>query len=133
MRYEPQLYSADLDTYSWLRRNTQSGDVMMTRNPWQVNWHSERPALMIPYTTEPAQLLRLAQHYRARYLVLDSLQRPEPEVRSMLNHMLADPKLGFEEVYRSPVYVAQYNNVRIELQDVVYRFPDDYGGVESLP
>ncbi|HEU5087980.1 MAG TPA: hypothetical protein VFT99_11060, partial [Roseiflexaceae bacterium] len=133
VRYEPQLYSADLDTYAWLRGNTQSGDVMMTRNPWQLNWHSERPALMIPYTTEPAQLLRLAQHYGARYLVLDSLQRPEPEVRSMLNRMLADPKLGFEEVYRSPVYVAQYNNIRIELQDVVYRFPDDYGGVEPLP
>jgi hypothetical protein len=132
VRLEPQLYSADLDVYGWLGSHTPRDAVMMTRNPWQLNWHSQRPALMIPYTTDRVQFLRLARYYGARYLVLDSLQRPEPEVQSMLEAMLADPQLGFDEVYRTPVYVAQYNGARWELQDVVYRIPDDYGGVAPI-
>jgi len=87
---------------------------------------------MIPYTVDRQILLRLAQHYRARYLVLDSLQRPEPEVRALLNAMLSDPALGFREVYRTPTYVAEYNGVRRELVTEIYAFPDNYGGVAAI-
>jgi hypothetical protein len=132
VRSEPQLYAADLDAYAWLKANTPQDAVMMTRNPWQLNWQSQRPALMIPYTVDRQTLLNIAQHYHARYLVLDSLQRPEPEVRALINAMLSDPTLGFREAYRTPTYVAEYNGVRKELVTEVYAFPDNYGGVAAI-
>jgi hypothetical protein len=123
VREEPQLYAADLDVYAWLRANTPSDAVMMTRNPWQLNWHSERPALMIPYTTDRRQLVQIAQYYHARYLVLDSLQRPDPEIRQMLNALVADPASGVRRVYQTPLYVAEYQGARKEIQAEVYAFP----------
>ena len=123
VRYEPQLYAADLDAYSWLKAHSSADAVMMTRNPWQLNWSAERPALMIPYTTDRDTFLWLAKHYNAQYLVLDSLQRPEPEVRKLIAELLADPTLGFEEVYRTPVYVAEYGTRRGEVFAEIYTFP----------
>jgi len=124
VRDEPNLYRADLDAYAWLQRSTPPDAVVMTRNPWQLNWHSERPALMIPYTTDRETFLRLARRYRVRYLVLDTLQRPAPEVRRMLDAMIADPELGFREVYRTPTYRADFRGVTKELTAVVYAFPE---------
>lgn len=123
VRDEPNLYRADLDAYDWLKRTTPPDAVVMTRNPWQLNWHSERPALMIPYTTDPETLLRLARRYNVRYLVIDTLQRPEPEVRRLLDAMIADPVLGFREVYRTPVYRADFRGVTKEMTAIVYEVP----------
>ncbi len=128
VRYEPQLYAADLDAYSWLKAHTAPDAVMMTRNPWQLNWTAERPAVMIPYTTDRNTLLILAKHYKAQYLVLDSLQRPEPEVRTLIEAMLADQQLGFKEVYRTPIYAAEYGPRRTQVFAEIYAFPEDYGG-----
>ncbi len=129
VRDEPQLYSADLDMYAWLGRNTEPGAVIMTRNPWQLNWHSNRPALMIPYTTDRETLLWLARHYRVRYLVLDTLQRPEPEVQRMLDALVADSALGFREVYRTPVYRADFRGVTKELVAVAYELRSEHGAL----
>ncbi len=123
VRDEPNLYRADLDAYAWLKRNTPPDAVVMTRNPWQLNWHSERPALMIPYTTDRETFLRLARRYNVRYLVIDTLQRPEPEVRRLLDAMIADPALGFREVYRTPVYRTDFRGVTKEMTAIVYEFP----------
>ncbi|MGQ9547693.1 MAG: ArnT family glycosyltransferase [Roseiflexus sp.] len=125
VRDEPNLYRADLDAYAWLQRSTSPDAVVMTRNPWQLNWHSERPALMIPYTTDRETFLQLARRYRVRYLVLDTLQRPEPEVQRMLDAMIADPTLGFREVYRTTTYRADFRGVTKELTTVVYAFPEE--------
>jgi 4-amino-4-deoxy-L-arabinose transferase-like glycosyltransferase len=132
LRVEPALYAPDLALYRWLHDNTPDDAVMMTRSPWQLNWHAERPAVMIPYTTDRTVLLRLARHYRARYLVLDSLQRPEPDVQRMLDALVADPALGFREAYRSPVYQIDRGGRTITTVVHVYAFPDDYGGVAPL-
>lgn len=121
--YEPQLYAADLDAYSWLKAHTPDDAVMMTRNPWQLNWTAERPAVMIPYTTERDTFLRIAKHYKVRYLVLDSLQRPEPEVRKLIDELLADSTLGFKEVYRTQVYPAAYGDKRTQVFAEIYQFP----------
>lgn len=124
VRDEPNLYRADLDAYAWLRRNTPPDAVIMTRNPWQLNWHSERPALMIPYTPDRETFLRLARRYNVRYLVIDTLQRPEPEVRRLLDALIADPALGFREVYRTPVYRVDFRGVTKEMTAIVYAFPE---------
>jgi len=132
LRVEPALYAPDLALYRWLHDNTPDDAVMMTRSPWQLNWHAERPAIMIPYTTDRTTLLRLARHYQARYLVLDSLQRPEPAVQRMLDALVADPALGFREAYRSPVYQIDRGGRTITTVVHVYAFPDDYGGVAPV-
>lgn len=123
VRDEPNLYRADLNAYAWLKRNTPPDAVVMTRNPWQLNWHSERPALMIPYTTDRETFLRLARRYNVRYLMIDTLQRPEPEVRRMLDALIVDPASGFREVYRTPVYRADFRGVTKEMTAIVYEFP----------
>ncbi|HMO57106.1 MAG TPA: glycosyltransferase family 39 protein, partial [Roseiflexaceae bacterium] len=129
---EPRIYQPDLILYRWLSDETPTDAVMMTRAPWQLNWHTERPAVMIPYTTDPQVVLRLAQHYNARYLVLESLQRPEREVQRMLDAMVADPAFGFREVYRSPTYVIDVRGRQQTTIVHVYAFPADYGGVPPI-
>lgn len=129
---EPQVWAADLDAYRWLRENSEPDAVVMTRGPWQLNWHAERPAVMVPNTADPEVLLKIARHYRARYLVFDSLQNPSRETRRMLDALVADPQSGFELVYVSPLHAVVFNGRYMELATEVYRFPDDYGGVEPV-
>jgi hypothetical protein len=128
VRDEPKLAAADLDAYAWLRAHSRPDDVVMTRLPWQFNWQTERPALMVPNTTDPSVFLRVARYYNVRYLVLDSSQRPNAEVRAMLDQMLDDPRLGFEEIYEATYTVAGRGPLTTE----VYRFPQTYGGVAEL-
>jgi hypothetical protein len=128
VRVEPRLASADLDAYAWLQAHSQPDDVVMTRLPWQFNWQTERPALMVPNTTDPSVFLRIARYYNVRYLVLDSSQRPNAEVRAMLDDLLGDPQLGFEEIYEATYSLAGRDPLTTE----VYRFPQAYGGVAEL-
>jgi len=128
VRVEPNLVAADIDAYSWLRANSQPGDVVMTRLPWQFNWQTERPALMVPNTTDPKVFLRIARYYNVRYLVLDSAQRPNADVRAMIDDLLKDPQLGFEKEYSATSVVAG----RAPITTEVYRFPQTYGGVAAL-
>lgn len=129
---EPQLWAADIAAYEWLRDNAPPGTVVMTRGPWQANWHSGRPAVMVPNTDDPQTLLQIARHYEARYLVFDSLQNPARATRRMLDELVADPALGFELVYASPLHAVTVDGGYKELVTEVYRFPDDYGGVPAL-
>jgi hypothetical protein len=129
---EPQLYAADIDAYTWLRDNAEPGSVVMTRGPWQANWHSGLPTVMVPNTVDRDTLLRIAQYYDARYLVFDSLQNPSRATRRMLDEMIADPALGFELVYVSPLHAVTVDGSYKELVTEIYRFPDDYGGVTPI-
>ena len=88
----------------------------------------ERPALMVPNTTDPSVFLRIARYYNVRYLVLDSSQRPNAEVRAMLDELLDDPRVGFEEIYEATYSLAGRDPLTTE----VYRFPQTYGGVAEL-
>ncbi len=47
-RYYGRLWDRNLDAWDWLRQNTPSGTVIMTRVPWQLNYYADRPALMMP-------------------------------------------------------------------------------------
>lgn len=124
--------AADRDMYSFLRANTQADAVMMTRVPWQLQWYSARGAVMIPADADAVTLLRIARHYRARYLVLDSLQRPNAATRAMIAAMLADPHSGFRLVYRTPEYPVNDNGRAFTMQSEVYAFPPEYGGVAPI-
>jgi hypothetical protein len=128
VRVEPKLVAADIDAYTWLRAHSQPDDVVMTRLPWQFNWQTERPALMVPNTTDPQIFLRLARYYNVRYLMLDSAQRPNADVRAMIDNLLDDPQLGFKEEYEATSVVAGRNPITTE----VYSFPQTYGGVAAL-
>jgi hypothetical protein len=128
VRAEPKLIAADIDAYTWLRAHSQPDDVVMTRLPWQFNWQTERPALMVPNTTDPQIFLRLARYYNVRYLVLDSAQRPNADVRAMIDELLDDPQMGFKEEYSATSIVAGRNPIVTE----VYSFPQTYGGVATL-
>jgi hypothetical protein len=133
VRAEPQRYAADLDAYAWLRANAQPDDVVMTRNPWQFNWASSLPALMVPHTANPQTFLRIARYYHVRYLVLDSLQRPPAPVRAMLDMLVESPGAVLEKVYATPAYRARDTRGQpITMTTEIYRLPTNYGGVAEL-
>ncbi|MFL5800713.1 MAG: hypothetical protein ACJ8CR_03125 [Roseiflexaceae bacterium] len=134
VRAEPQRYAADIEAYTWLgqwaRAHQEADAVVMTRNPWQFNWHSRLPALMVPHTTSPETFLRLARYYQARYLVIDSLQRPPDEVRAMLDALIKNETL--ELLYTTPVHQALNSQGQsITMTTEIYRFPANYGGVAA--
>ncbi len=129
---DTQLVAADLDMYRFLRANTPLSAVMMTRVPWQLNWYAERPAVMIPASTDAETFLRLAKHYRVQYLVLDSLQRPNATTRAMLAELIEDPQNGFVEVYRTPEYTVTDDGRTFTMQSVVYEFNPDAFGVAAI-
>lgn len=117
----PTVWAPDLAAYSWLNANTTPGAVVMTRIPWQLNWHTERPALMIPNTGDRAQLLEIARIYGARYLVLENQLRVKGDAGRLLAPLMDHDNQvgqvidGFELIYASPT--ADY-------RAFVYRIPD---------
>lgn len=131
-RVDAQLVAADRDMYDYLRQKTPLSAVAMTRVPWQLQWYAERPAVMIPADADAQTLLRIAKHYQVRYLVLDSLQRPNGATRSMIDRMLNDDTYGFVEVYRTPMYTVEDEGKSFTMQSVVYEFPVDYAGVATI-
>lgn len=42
----PTSFTVAMD---WLKENSTPDDVVMTRDPWELNWYTERRAVMIPY------------------------------------------------------------------------------------
>lgn len=107
---EPAKWAADLAAYAWVRAHTPPDAVLMTRNPWQLNWHAERAAVMIPNTSNRDMLLVLAEHYHVDYMVFDSLQRVKSDAARVLAPLInAPPDIqvgdtieGFTLVYASP-------------------------------
>jgi hypothetical protein len=126
VREEPGIYAADTDAYAWLRDHAGATDVVMTRLPWQLNWVSERPALMIPNTADRGVFLRLARYYNARYLVRDTFAQPGGDALKTIDGLIGDGTLRL--VYQTPAYRTRQG----DLTTTVYRFPADYGGVAEL-
>jgi hypothetical protein len=55
----PTGYVATLD---WIASNSSPSDVVMTRDPWELNWHSGRKAVMIPFDDLPT-IEQVARRY----------------------------------------------------------------------
>jgi hypothetical protein len=133
VRVEPLKWAPDVDAYNWLRENSAPDDVIMTRGPWQLSWHSQRPALMVPNTGDRRVFLRLARYYHVRYLGRDTLSNPSRQAINLIDSLIADPRLGLQEVYTSPVYwIVNERGKRVALQTEVYRFPDSYDDLAEL-
>lgn len=118
---EPPKWQPDLQAYEWLRTHTSPTEVVMARNPWQLQWHAQRPAIMIPQTRDREELLALGKHYHTRYLILENLQRLKGEaaqnLASLRNAQYAQVGAvidGFVLVYRSP---------SVDNMVMIYQFP----------
>ncbi|MEO6456811.1 MAG: glycosyltransferase family 39 protein [Chloroflexia bacterium] len=49
-------------TLNWIAANSSPADVVMTRDPWELNWHSGRRAVMIPFD-DLSIIERIAERY----------------------------------------------------------------------
>ncbi len=58
-----------VDTMRWLAQNSAPTDVVMTRDPWELNWYTRRKAVMIPYEDLPT-IERIARMYGVTMLQL---------------------------------------------------------------
>ncbi|EFO79757.1 hypothetical protein OSCT_2442 [Oscillochloris trichoides DG-6] len=120
VRDEPGIWQPDLAAYTWIDQHVPADAVLMTRIPWQANWHTQRPTLMIPNTPSRDLLLEIAHHYGADYLVLENQQRVKGDGGRQLNTLLdhgnqvGDVIEGFELVYASPT---------ADFRAFVYRIP----------
>jgi 4-amino-4-deoxy-L-arabinose transferase-like glycosyltransferase len=104
----PTVWAPDLAAYAWLDANLPPDAAVMTRLPWQLNWHTERPALMIPNTDDRALLLQIARHYGVEYLALENQLRVKGDAGRLLaplmdhDNQVGDVVDGFELIYASP-------------------------------
>ena len=62
----PTSFTVAMD---WLGGNSLPGDVVMTRDPWELNWHTRRRAVMIPFDDRET-ILRVARQYGVTMLQL---------------------------------------------------------------
>jgi hypothetical protein len=121
VRNEPPIWAPDLAAYAWVHSHTATGTALMTRIPWQANWHTERPTLMIPNTASRDLLLQIAHRYGARYLVLENQQRVKGDAGRLLAPLLDNGNQvgavvdGFELVYASPT---------ADFRAFVYKIPE---------
>ncbi len=123
---------ADRDMYAYIHQSTPVTAVIMTRVPWQLQWYGDRGAVMIPADADAKQILRIAKHYKARYLALDSLQRPNATTRAVIGAMIAAPGSGFRLVYRTPAYPVKDSGRAFTMVSELYAFPADYQGVPAI-
>jgi 4-amino-4-deoxy-L-arabinose transferase-like glycosyltransferase len=104
----PTGWAPDLAAYTWLDANLPEDAPVMTRLPWQLNWHTERPALMIPNTGDRELLLRIARHYGVEYIAFENQLRVKGEAGRLLaplmdhDNQVGDVIDGFELIYASP-------------------------------
>jgi len=57
----------------WLAENTPPDAVIMTRNPWEISWHSGRRAVMLPLGSA-AEIYDTMRRYNVTVLQLDHLK-----------------------------------------------------------
>lgn len=83
----------------WIRDNTAGDAVVMTRNPWELSFQSERLSVMIP-ADDLTTIRAIAAKYGATYLQLDRLNDPRTR-RLALDPLYNGPDewQGFRKVF----------------------------------
>ncbi len=130
VRVEPELWQPDLVAYEWLRENTPPDAVVMTRNPWQLNWHAQRPSLMIPNTADHDMLFFLGNYYDAQYIVFDSIQRVKGDAAAILAPLInpgpaqvGDTMSFTTESGGRYTLTLVYASPTVDHRVLIYRFP----------
>ncbi|MCL5256409.1 MAG: glycosyltransferase family 39 protein [Chloroflexi bacterium] len=91
--------TAIVQASDWIADQTPQEAVVMTRNPWEVSFHSERRSVMIP-NADFDQIMTIARRYGVTYLQLDHLS--DWKLRPALKDLyLGKEVLGFKKVYES--------------------------------
>lgn len=93
----------------WVAANTPPDAVVMTRNPWELSFHSGRRTVMIPYDNLEA-ILEIAARYNVTYLQLDHLDDRSTRRPALAPLYAGEERYGFQKVYAAPGWI-------------VYRFP----------
>lgn len=122
---ERASFAADVQAFEWLKANTPPDAVVMTRVPWQLNFHAERPALMNPNTADMAVLLRIARYYNARYLLVNAQQNNKDEAAVALRDLLQGREAyNFKRVAQ---FIAPKGRTIY-----IYEFPPNYNEVPLI-
>jgi len=81
-----------MDMGRWLKENVPMDVVTMTRNPWELHFYSEQPAVQIPRTTLD-KTVEVMQFYHVSYII------PQLDIRPSLEPMVKGEIPGFELAY----------------------------------
>lgn len=124
-RYWGVDWAAELEVYAWIAQNTPSDAVIMTRAPWQLNYHADRGAVMIPNAGWD-QIMQIARYYGADYLVTNNFTTSLPESKGALAPLASGTELpGWTLVQSFP---DGYNGAPVR----IYRIPPDYAGAQEI-
>lgn len=104
-----QITPSSVAIARWVAANTPPDAVVMTRNPWELSFHSGRHTVMIPYDTLDA-ILAVAKQYHVTYLQLDHLNDRYTRRAALGPLYDGEERFGFQKVYEAPGWI-------------VYRFP----------
>lgn len=86
----------------WVATNVPPGSRVMTRDPWETHFHTEREAVMIPYGTA-ADILSVMKEYDVEFLVVRKASR-RPGLVETLHREMANGLL--KKVFEQDDFVA---------------------------
>lgn len=93
-------------TANWLKANTPADAVIMSRNVWELSFHSERKSVMIPNNATLPEIKKVMREYGVRYLQLDHLEPDDRTINRQWGQRQAlwklldrKPEEGFKLVY----------------------------------
>jgi len=101
-----------MDMGRWLKENVPSDSVTMTRNPWELHFYSEQPAVQIPRTTLD-KTIEVMRFYHVSYII------PQLDIRPSLEPMVKGELPGFELVYDNKTL--QLYKIRYDLINKWYK------------
>lgn len=112
---KPKTTDPSLTAYTWIKDNTPKTSVIMTLTPWELNFHSERQAVVIPFADKES-ILWMAQKYKADYLELEFLKEIKRE--ALKDQYLGKETTEFDKVYSDPnnafVYKINWEQIKLD-------------------
>lgn len=96
----------------WLKQNTPANAVVMSRNVWELSFHSNRKSVMTPNNASLNQVKDIMRTYGARYVQLDHLNLDDRNInrqwgmrRVFWNMLDRKPDENFKLIYDQHNYL----------------------------
>ncbi|MGB9595288.1 MAG: hypothetical protein ACPL7B_03315, partial [Candidatus Poribacteria bacterium] len=89
-----EMDQAWMDMGKWLKNNVPSDSITMTRNPWELHFYSEQPAVQIPRASLE-KTIEVMRFYNVNYII------PQLDIRPSLRPLVTGEVLGLELVYNN--------------------------------